>query len=284
MTALAYVTAAYGASSGTTAPVSSAFALTTGQHVLVWVSSTSPGGSATAASSMSVADTAGNTYTALSLHSYTSPDGTGHVSGRWFYSFSASGNAANKVTATVGGASAGASNGVYAIVLSGTATGVTETIATGIDTLKLGSTLSNGAGSMLLAGHVVGTGDSGSYSIVPEGSPSAPFTFVVNSSFNSAQANAAYLARASGDYQLGRIVANVIPFAYTQNYSARMLSVLQVEAGGAVPSLNSGVSKLSGYALLGARPDAASLSRLSGYAVLDTSTPSTARPQVFVCT
>jgi hypothetical protein len=245
MSALSFVTAVIGTDeSNTTTVASASWALTGGQHVFVyvrWEGNSSP--------TITLSDTAGNTYTA-----FTATWGNGQVGGQWFYRLNALGNASNVITATFSSA-AGYKN-LRAITLSGTAPTVTHSVTSGGGgSFTIPGTVTDYAGSMLLMGvSVYNAETSRSYS-----GPSGTWT-EVGTSYN--YAHTAYLERPAGDS-----AASGPTFSGVS--SSHVVAMLTLDVGaGAVPSPDSGISKLNGYAVMGGIPNGASLAKMTGYAVL----------------
>lgn len=246
MTALSYVSVATGNSdsNGTTA-ATGAWSLTTGNHVFVYVRWEVNSGP-----TITLSDTAGNTYTALTQV------WASQVGGQWFYCLNATGNASNVVTATF--SSAAAYKAVRAITLSGSTPTVALATASGVsvNSVTISSTITDGAGAMMLAGESSYNGDGSSFNFSGVGTWTN-----VGTSYQYAATS--YLARPSGDF-------NTPGPTYTGggNSLARVLMVLTLDVGGAVPATDSAFSKMTGYAVIGGATDSASLSKVAGYAIL----------------
>lgn len=141
--------------SGTTL-AASAFALATGESVFVWVRHE------TGSTTVSVSDTAGNTYTALSAANTSNG-----AYGQWFYCLNATGHASNVVTVTWAGAQ---SYRYSTIVVYNKASAAFDTSRT--DTSAAATSITSGgfttaAAGLVLAGHVAYNNDSSA-------APSAP--------------------------------------------------------------------------------------------------------------
>lgn len=208
MTALTFVNAAAGFADGpSTIAVTPAWALTAGNHVFVyvrWEGNASP--------TITVTDTAGNTYTALSA-----VWGGGQVAGQWFYCLNAKGSGGNNVAVTFNTGTP--YKNVRAIELSGTAPTVTLTSASGsTGSLTLPGTVTDNAGSMLLIG-------SSTYNIDTGHGVSGLGTWTqAGAAYN--YADTYYLARPAGD-------SAATPPTYSGASTSRVLQMLTLDVGNA---------------------------------------------------
>lgn len=286
MTALTYVSAQALATVGPGTTASSpSFSLASGNHVFVYIKWSG------ADTALTLADTAGNTYTALTrTHNST-------VGGQWFYRLTALGNATNVVTVTA--AASRSDINVRALVITGTSpSAVSQYAATssgGISATVALSIAEIGVGTMVLAGESSSASDNtkvfsiGGITAVegdPSGSGTSGVAYREFASGGGSLLSADFKGYVSGadrvlvalyldsgvllsasrtEEQASKVTGYALLGSVTDSASVSKLNSYAML--GAVPDQVS-VSKMGGYALLGSVPDQVSLSKIGGYAIM----------------